>query len=172
MIKNNKGVTLISLVVTILILGILVGVSIAAGEETINQVKIGRIVSNMTLIQAKAEPIYEEYQFYNNDTNYLVKADDTVYTLATMGVRISEAEIAIIAQEAGVASSDVSNWNWYKWDANTLKAQGLDKKILGNDECFFVNYEYGEIVFSSGTSYDGSAEYYSMSGLNHILENI
>lgn len=171
MIKNNKGVTLISLVVTILVLGILAGVSLTAGTSVITQVRAGRIVSNMSLVKAKAQTIYEEYQFYNNDISYLAKADEDVYFVGTMDLNVTQEEIDMIATEAGVTSLDVSSWEWYKWDKETLESQGLDKQMLGNNECFFVNYEYGEIIFSEGTSYHNSVDYYSLTGVNYVLKN-
>lgn len=171
MIKNDRGVTLISMVVAVLILGILAGVSITAGTSIIPQVNASKVFSNMTLVNAKVQTIYEEYQFYNNDENYLVKSDDYVYVIGTMGLNISREEIEMIAQKYGVTIEEVSNWEWYKWDSGILKSQGLDKQMLGNNECFFVNYEYGEIIFSEKISDDKDGEYHSFTGIKNILEN-
>ena len=79
-------------------MGILTGVSLTSGVSVVRQIRIGRIISNMKLIQTKAEMIYEEYQFYNNDENYLVKADENTYVLATMDMNITQEEIDMIAR--------------------------------------------------------------------------
>lgn len=170
MLKNNKGVTLFALVITIVLLVILTGVSLNTGFDVIKDVRVGRIISNMTLIKAKVETIQEEYTFYNNDTDCLV--GEGPYKISTVeNVSMSEGEVSLIAQKNNVTKAEVLNWDWYKWDAGILESQGLDKKMVGDDEAFYVHYESSEIVYSKGTLYDNATYFYSMTGLNKLLEN-
>lgn len=174
MLKNNKGVTILSLVITIIILFILAGVSMNTGFSVMNDVRCGRIISNMALVKAKAEVIYEDYQFYNNDTDYLAgegayQIDSTTYKLEN--VSISAEEVKLIAEGAETSEAEVLNWDWYKWNSSTLQAQGLDQTILGENEYLYVNYEHQEIIYSVGTSYDNENYFYSMTGLNNMYKN-
>lgn len=174
MLKSNKGVTILALVITIILLLILAGVSVNTGFSVVKDVRVGRIISNMALVQAKVEVIDEDYHFYNNDTDYLVgeevyKIDSTTYQLGN--AKLSAEEIKMIAQNAQVNEADVFNWEWYKWDASILEAQGLDKEMLDENEFFYVNYENAEIVSSEGTSYDNTNYFYSMTGLNNLYKN-
>lgn len=174
MLKNNKGVTILALVITIILLLILAGVSVNTGFSVVKDVRVGRMLSNMALVQAKVEVIGEEYHFHNNDTDYLVgeevfRIDSATHQLEN--IKLSDEERNMIAQKAEVSEADLFNWEWFKWDANILEAQGLDKKMLDENEFFYVNYEHAEIVSSEGTSYDNTHYFYSITGLNNLYQN-
>ena len=57
--KNQKGITLSTLVVTIIILVILAAVSLRTGSEVLNSSKMQNLKTNMLLIQAKAREYTE-----------------------------------------------------------------------------------------------------------------
>lgn len=153
MVKNNRGITILGLIITILILVILTGVSINMGFSTIKEIRVGRIISNMTMVKAKVETIYEENQF--NQTPLIGEA--------TTLLELSKEE----KERVGMDDS----WNWYKWTSVTLQNQGLDPQMLAENEFFLVNYEHAEIVYSKGTSLDGKITYHSLTGLRYALEN-
>lgn len=58
--KNNKGITMISLIVMIIVISILAGISITEGTALIKQVKVDNYKTNMISIKAKAKVIAEE----------------------------------------------------------------------------------------------------------------
>ena len=154
MLKNNKGITMIALVITIIILLVLTGISVNTGFSTIKEFRAGRVISNLTMVKAKAEVIYEEYQF--NGTPLV----------GTTGEKIELSD-----EEKRLLGSDFDIWTWYQWDTSILEEQGLDKEMLGTNEYFLVNYENAEIVYTKGTSLDGQTTYYSLTGLKYMLEN-
>ena len=59
-VKENKGITLIALMVTIIILLIIVGIAIYNGKETIQKANLEELRTNMLLIEAKAKGLVEE----------------------------------------------------------------------------------------------------------------
>lgn len=63
MFKQNRGITLVSLVVTVIVMIILIGVTIESGTELIISSKFKTIETNMMLIQSRAEVLYEKYTF-------------------------------------------------------------------------------------------------------------
>ena len=67
MLKNNKGITILALIITILVLLVLTSVSLGTGYSVITDIKLGRTVANMALVKAKAETIYEQSQFSGNE---------------------------------------------------------------------------------------------------------
>ncbi len=162
MVKKEKGVTLVTLVITIILLGILAGVSANTGYSVIKDMRIGRIIANMTLVRAKVETIYEQYQFSEEE-------EDLVGTKVTEIDFLSEEEKKLIEEKAG--NTEFANLVWYEWNANDLRSQGLDVNLLGNDEKFYINYENSEIIYSKGTAYRTKIKYYSMTGLNYIYIN-
>ncbi len=61
--NKTNGITLISLVITIIILTILAGISIYSGKDIIKKAKLEELKTNMLLIQAKAREYVEEANF-------------------------------------------------------------------------------------------------------------
>lgn len=63
MIKKENGVTLIALTILIIIMGIIAGISIYSGKQTIKEAKLESLKTNMMLIEAKAKEYVEEANF-------------------------------------------------------------------------------------------------------------
>ena len=72
--KNNNGITMITLVITIIILLILAGVSIGTGNNIIKQSNLENIKTNMLLIKVKAKEYVENANF-KLGTNFETSAD-------------------------------------------------------------------------------------------------
>ncbi len=62
-IKENKGITLVALVITIIILLIIAGIGINYGTDTIRRANLEELRTNMLLIEAKAKGLVEEANF-------------------------------------------------------------------------------------------------------------
>ena len=60
-IKKSQGITLTMLGITVMIMFIVAGVSLNAGFSVINDMRVGRIISYMKLVQAKVQIINENY---------------------------------------------------------------------------------------------------------------
>ena len=61
-INNNKGITLLALAITIIVLSIIAGISINAGKQAIDQAEFQTIETNMLIIKAKAKSYAEEIE--------------------------------------------------------------------------------------------------------------
>ena len=57
---NKKGITLIALIITIIVLIILAGITVAEGTLLIRKAKIESIMTNMITIKSKAKVLVEE----------------------------------------------------------------------------------------------------------------
>ncbi len=75
-IKDNRGITLIALIVTIVILLILTGVTITAGTESIKKAKLETLRTNMLLISAKGKEYCEEANFRAGTNNEVDKGTE------------------------------------------------------------------------------------------------
>lgn len=80
--RNDKGITMLVLVITIVILVILTGVSINTGYSVLRDIRVGRIVSNMVLVKAKVETIYEEYQFSGDEKDLVGERNKNIPELS------------------------------------------------------------------------------------------
>lgn len=61
--KENKGITLISLAITIILLLVLSTVIVSTSTESIERAKLEELRTNLLLIQAKAQEYVEEVNF-------------------------------------------------------------------------------------------------------------
>ena len=162
--KNNKGVTLLILSITIIVIFILSAVSFDTGYTVLRNVRVGRTISNMKLIQIKVEDIAEDAEF-SEDEQALVglkNGEATTYSLAEIDAEIGTVNLSSQVNDVG---------EWYKWDSSILQSQGLDTKILKEGGCFFVNYETYEVIYSEGETIDNIHYYYSLSAIEEAFEN-
>ena len=61
--RENKGVTLIALMITIVILLIIAGIAIYSGKDIIRRADLEALRTNMLLVEAKASGLVEEANF-------------------------------------------------------------------------------------------------------------
>ena len=61
--KNNKGITLIALTITIVVLLILASITVFYGKDNIDKANLENLKTNMLLIDAKAKEYCEEANF-------------------------------------------------------------------------------------------------------------
>lgn len=166
MVKNEKGVTLLILVITIIVLFILMGVSFNTGYSTLTNVRAGRVIANMNLIKIKIEDIYEEAQFDDNES-LLVGVDNIKYSLAEI---LNQNDMPGIKNEFDNYSNINTIRDWYEWDEVILKSQGLDTKILKDGGKIFVNYEDSEVIYTKGATVDNNQYYYTLTALENAFE--
>lgn len=58
--QNNKGITLLALVITVTVMLIIAGITLTAGGDTIRQTNVENIKTNMLLIEAKTKEFVEK----------------------------------------------------------------------------------------------------------------
>lgn len=147
MLKNNKGITLISLVVTIIVISILAVTVFATSNSLILDTKMKTVLANMYLVKGKVETIYEEYKF-DDDNSVLVG---------------TEYKDSLEEYHVNKKSSDL----WYVWNKNTLTQVGLDNKMLSGRSNYIVNYTTGEIIYTSGCEDDNGNILYTLTEMRN-----
>ncbi|MCI8310403.1 MAG: type II secretion system protein [Clostridia bacterium] len=170
---NNKGVTLIILVVTIIVLMILATIAVNYGISSIREVQNNKIESELTIVQGA---IIQQYTLLKskNGLNKQAKVITTDKPLASdadrpkdlIGTRIAD---TITIENEGFnkhlvnyssSSSTQSNLKYeqyyYKLDENDLRTLGIKK---GAEE-YSIEYEY-IVNYSTGEIYDmGNKQYF------------
>lgn len=137
--KNNKGITLTTLIITIVVMTILSGITITGGYNVIKKAKLESIKTNMLLLQAQTKTVLEEYNFSKDETKLI-------------GTKISDSDTNIVQKlnDAGVNSID----DWYYLQNEDYQEMNLSDVKPEENEYFLVKYDKEnlevEILYTKG----------------------
>jgi Tfp pilus assembly protein PilE len=149
--KNNKGVTLTILVVTIIVLLILAGIILGIGTSMIKNAEIQSLNTNLLLIQARVEIISEMNSF--NGT-----------PLKGTQVTATETTASALLTTVGITTEQDK---YYIWNQTILNEEHLSRIELKQNEYYLVNYETSEVINSIGVERDG-IRYYKLSDVKAL----
>lgn len=144
-VKKEKGITLIALVITIIVLLILAGVGIGeltGKKNSINESKDKTALSELTKIQQAVMETYIKYKQLGS-INILKGTRMTyAYTQSEFNQMGSSESLKITVSYDESNEIDPSTY-YYKLDNNNLLDMGLDN--INNNNEYIVNYSTGEV---------------------------
>ena len=133
MIIKEKGVTLISLAITVIVLMIIAGVTVFSGKETIKEAKLEQLKTNMLMIEVKARQYVEEANFkagISPDESKLETVRQEVYGEAFLEKATSvEAPSEIPVEEC------------YLITEKTLELWKLSKMEIEENEYYLIKFD-------------------------------
>lgn len=149
--KKEKGITLISLVVTIIILAILASIATYSGASVIKSAKLTAFTTELEIMQTQVNALYQE--------------DDKtkVYGQEITGDIKEQANIVFTTKESGI--STVEGYRY--WSNEEIKSLGIE----GVKQDFFVNLAKRSVVSFKGLEYEGE-KYYTLHQLPNGLYNV
>lgn len=159
-VKEKKGITLIALVITTIVLLIIAGISIGqltGNNSSLTQSKDKTASSDLVKIQQAVIETYLKYKQLGNEI--VLKGTKITYTEAhnyfnTLG---SDEDLKLEEPYAQISGTD-PGLVYYKLEPNNLKELGLEH-IHKNDD-YIVNYSTGEVFnISQKTISNGDALY-------------
>lgn len=155
--KKEKGITLISLVITIIILLIIASISVFSGTHTIKYAKWNKAKSEMETVQTQVNAWHEEYK--NLSDTEKEKYIDSIGTSAGSPINVKDEDSynnALEKTKNNVAEIDESNISDYR-----LLSEYYLKKNLGLNGSyeFLVNIKTRDVVLLSGLEYEGNMYY-------------
>lgn len=141
--KDNKGITLIALILTIIIMLILVSVTTYTGIDTYKESKVTAFVSQMQLIQSKVDNIknektIDELMLFGEDAN-------SSNQISSINSAFSNSEIT---------SNDINSYRYF------TKSKLLE--IFDIEEAYddvMINFTTREVVSLNGVEYKGTKYY-------------
>ena len=155
-IKNNKGITLMALVITIIILIILASIGTYSGIQVVKSAQFTAFSTELKIMQTQVNKLYEEKKNGNSDVNALGKtissSSTTVQSNATKAFNAS-----------GIR--DTSDYKYF--DTDTIKSLNIE----GVESEFFVNIDKRSVVSYDGFEYEGKT-YYTLEQLPDGLYNV
>lgn len=160
--KNNRGITLIALAITIIVIIIIASVGTYSGVEALRDSKENAQLSEVGMVQQAVLQNYTKYKTTGNDM-YL------------RGTTVSYEEISSLLSEMGTtpktitytlpSPADVLPNYYYRLSETNLKDMGISQ-VEG--DTFIVNYSTGEVINEKlKTTRSGKALYvYSLDNSN------
>lgn len=179
--KNNKGITMIALVITIVVLLILAGISIGTGNNIIKQSNLENIKTNMLLVKVKAKEYVENANFN------LGTAFDKVTDENEKNARIEKAkaelkgkeitDISIFNTNTNISQEQLTTDNsnyiyYYKLDSQNLTDMGISNvKSDEKNGWYIIKYDIKNIeieVYNTKGFENNETIYYSLTELQNI----
>ncbi len=156
--KKNKGITMISLVLTVIMLIILSSVTIQVGVQSYNEVKIQNFISKLKVIQTKVDNIAEEKEEIT---------DDRFRKLAQITEEEKQNFEEIIQN---LSNDDTFSWsdedavieNYYYFTPKDLEEQ---LHLKDQDMTVIINFKTRNVITKKGLKLDGKT-YYRQYDLN------
>jgi len=169
-IRSNSGITLATLVITIIVMLILATVSINVGNDLIKKSKVQTLETNMLTIQAKAKSYAEEIESkvwaYSDSKKETERDKEFTDRKMTPSATVSNEALAQVNNE--IKEEPIA----YSVGEEALIAMGLDEI---QDEQYIVvfkktDYKQMDVIYPDGVTYDGQT-YYALSALQEKLQN-
>ena len=159
-IKNNKGITLVALVITIVVLIILAGVAIYTGRDALEKAQLEELRTNMLLIEAKAKGLVEEANFKMG-----VSPDDAKKAEVRNEVYVTNAT----PQRAnGITAPDsIPVADCYLVTKDTMALWGLEDISLEDEENYLLKFDdtNATVEVYNTVGYDGK---YSLTDIDDL----
>ena len=152
---NNKGVTLISLVITIIVLLIIAGISINSGKDIIKKAKLEELKTNMLLIEAKAKEYVEEANFKMG-----INPDEAKKSEIRTEVYINTAKLEPASDIS--ADSSIPTSECYKLTQEAIEVWGLNDIEIEEGEYYLIQFK--DEITEENTKL--SVEIYNTKGYN------
>ena len=163
---NSKGITLISLVITIAVLLILASIATYSGIDVIRQSKLNKFTAEMKVMQAQVNDLYQKYTDGTSVTvgNNTYTGDDILNKIGLEQQYFpSDADRVFTSGASGV--TDKTGYRYYNQD--TIKGLNID----GVEGEFYVNVKNRSVISTEGLEYDG-VTYYTLEQLPSGLYNV
>lgn len=150
--KNSKGITLVSLVITIIILMLITSVTVYTGTNVIKQVTLQNVNTDMMLIKAKVKTMEEQAKFNKDNSNYKGTPLIDVHDNKKIDKLVDEEIVEDITK-------------YYLLSKEDLNSMGLEKIDIADG--YLVNYESEEIIYVRGLKKDDNT-YHKLSDIKDL----
>ena len=162
-LKNTKGITLMALVITIIILIILASIGTYSGIQVVKSAQFTAFSTELKIMQTQVNSLYEKKK--NNEKILLNNVETDIEDIGT--AISSSSEVQPQANKAFNASGITDTSDYKYFDNTTIK----NLNIEGVEGEFFVNIEKRSVVSYDGFEYEGKT-YYTLNQLPDSLYNV
>lgn len=169
---KNKGITLVALTITIIILLIIAGISISAGGNMIKKANLEALKTNMLLIKTKGKEYVENANFklgpkFDTAEDKQTRIDNAKTELK--GTIATSDEVAQIKNKIGENKVDTDYTFYSELTMSNLEEMGIKGVQLEDNETYIIRYEIDsmEVEVYNTLGYNGK---YSLTDIDKIEE--
>jgi Tfp pilus assembly protein PilE len=171
--KKEDGVTLVSLVATVIVMLILATVTTYSGIESYKEAKKENFIAKMKVIQEKVDLIKSEYKNWSGYVDYDITTEDGVNAYKTnlyaylkeiyqIETKVSDSDQSWIEIDA---SEEETIDDYYYFSTSEIKSKlGLDGFKNSNFE-LAINFDNRKVFEKTGITIDGT-KYHSQYDLS------
>lgn len=162
--KKQRGITLITLTITIIVMMIIAGITVYFGLDLIREVKLQDLRTNMLLMQAKGKECVEEVSFQKanvTDENEI----QTIKDENLKGTKVEEnSEVQNLLQNTGKIQE---GYEYYYLTQQDLSDMGIQELSVEDYGYFILGYNINEIKVEviNTNGYQGN---YTLTQLNEL----
>lgn len=165
-IKNDKGVTLVALTITIIVLLIIAGIAIYNGKESVKKANLEALRTNMLLIEAKAKGVVEEANFQLGPD---FQKESEIGTIRN-NLYVTENKLQKLSDSGITVSSEIPTGdNVYVFTQETASLWALDNVYLeledGENYIIEFNEREATVEIYNTIGYQG---YYSLTDIDEL----
>ena len=151
--NSAKGITLIALTVTIIVILILASVGTYSRIEAVKTAQLNKFISEMKIMQIQVNNIYDKYK----------NGEDIIANIGKLPSTSPKADNVFKESTSGI----VDRIGYRYFDTETIKQLGIE----GVEGEFFVNIEKRSVISVDGFEYNGKT-YYTMDQIPSSLYNV
>lgn len=137
----ERGITLISLVITIVVLAIITGIAVSASTDSIKSAKRTAFITELEMVQEKVNTIYEKRKLNEEDVIYY----------NSLGQDISKVEASKLTQILKGQSGEGYLY-FSKEDLKKLDLDNISQDII-------INFNTRDVISVTGLEIDGNTYY-------------
>ncbi len=185
--KNNAGITLVSLVITVIVLLILSSIAVYSGVSTIRSARLTKFTTELKMMQQKVNELYDNYinnkSVTVNGVEYVGQGEYTTQNTEDGQTQTVQTKLGIqdigedpeglfnsnrleeVFSAEGSGITDRTGYMYY--DLETIQALGLDDMEYE----FFVNVATRSVVSIEGFN-DYGTRYYTLDQVPNGLYNV
>ncbi len=177
-LKKSKGITLIALITTIIVILILASVATYSGIGIIEQAKLTSFTTELKIMQAEVNELYQKYK----DNKSIKVGNDTCVGADILTIRkdSADANLSTNIENSSLPIYTVANRVFTSEESGIINKTGylyFNKKLIedlgieGVEGEFFVNIEKRSVISCEGLQYQDE-NYYTLEQLPDSVYNV
>ena len=164
--RENKGITLVALIITIIVLIIIASIGVYGGKETIRKANLEALRTNMLLIEAKAKGVVEKANFQLGPD---FQKESEIGTIRN-DLYVTENKLQKLSDSGITVSSEIPTGdNVYVFTQETASLWALDNVYseLEDGEYYIIEFNEREatVEIYNTIGYQG---YYSLTDIDEL----